>query len=77
VSKISFIRYTQENTFWKVYILYLGFKKLFGFKVMGLGFLTVCFLVFDRALLTFLIVVVLYLIIAACCGGISLPSCRS
>ncbi|KHN38618.1 Vesicle-associated membrane protein 714 [Glycine soja] len=29
------------------------------------------------ALLTCLIVIVLYLIIAACCGGISLPSCRS
>lgn len=31
----------------------------------------------DRALLTCLIVVFLYIIIAACCGGITLPSCRS
>ncbi|KAI9107640.1 hypothetical protein K1719_021303 [Acacia pycnantha] len=29
------------------------------------------------ALLTFLIVLFLYFIIAACCGGITLPSCRS
>lgn len=31
----------------------------------------------DRALLTVLIVVLLYIIIAVCCGGITLPSCRS
>ena len=30
-----------------------------------------------RALLTFSIVLLLYIIIAACCGGITLPSCRS
>jgi vesicle-associated membrane protein 7 len=29
------------------------------------------------ALLTCLIVVLLYILIAACCGGITLPSCRS